>query len=148
MRRSTESKALHANLITRANATSQQTQVNGSSTSAQRHHLTRQLRAIAVLRNESLEIILKTIHVRTQRHHPVGIKCLLHVFLFLTSLAHVSQTKINSLSFFHFYFVFKVYSLTFSPISTHNQPLIPCGSPHKVPLHPRRSQPAQYGEDL
>ena len=65
MRRSTESKTLNANLITRTYATSQQTQMNGSSTSAQRHHLTRQLRAIAVLRNESLEVILKTIHVRS-----------------------------------------------------------------------------------
>lgn len=99
MRRSTESKTLYANLITRTYTASQQTQVNSSSTSAQRHHLTRQLRAIAVLRNESFQVVLESVHVRSQRHHPVGIESLLHVFLFHTLLAHVGEAQVNRFSF-------------------------------------------------
>ena len=38
-------------------------------------------RNLSPVRNKILEVLLKPIHIRPKRHHPVRIKCLLNVFL-------------------------------------------------------------------
>ena len=93
MRRSTEGEALHKDLIAGLHATAYQRQVHSSRTSTQANDFAvKSLRAIALTIGKSLQIFLKRIHIRTHRHHPIGIKCLLHILLFQTSLTHVSQT--------------------------------------------------------
>ena len=51
----------------------------------------------------------KHVHIRTHRHHPVGIKRFLHILLFPPLVTHVSKAEINSFSFFHCIFPFNHY---------------------------------------
>ena len=109
MTRSAECETLHQYFITSLHATANQSQVNGSSTSRQTNHLTvKRLCTITLTVGKRLQILLEGIYIRSHRHHPVSVERFLHIFLFNSSLAHVSKTKINHLSFFHFYIKFRI----------------------------------------
>ncbi len=50
--------------------------------------------------HKRLQFSLELIHVRPQRHHIIVVKSLLNILLLHTLLAHVSQTQVNSFSWF------------------------------------------------
>ena len=51
--------------------------------------------------NKTPELLLESVNVWPQWHYPVRIKRLLHILLFHSVLAHVSQAQINSFPFRH-----------------------------------------------
>ena len=106
MTRSTERKTLHQHLITSLHTTANQSQMNGSSTCTQANHLSvKLLRSITLTVGKRLQILFEGIHIRSHWYHPVGIDSLLHIFLFQTSLTHMSKTQVNCFSFFHCYII-------------------------------------------
>ena len=100
MGRSTERETLHQHLVASLHTTADQRQVDSSRASRETHHLSVQIPgAILPAVDKRLQVRLESIHVRAHRHHPVGVKRLLHIFLFQTRLTHVGKTKINRFSF-------------------------------------------------
>lgn len=59
-----------------------------------------QLAISKYLKSKSLQILFKGINIRSHRYHPISVECLLHIFLFQTSLTHVGKTQVNCFSFF------------------------------------------------
>ena len=107
MRRRTERKWLHDNLIARTYATSEKGKMHSRSTRRECHDF-------LILTNELLEVILKSIHVWPERHYPVSVKCLFNIFLFKTSLTHVSKTKIDGFAFFNCHFLYVDFIMKFT----------------------------------
>ena len=95
VRRSAERKRLHNHLVARSDATCQQPQVYSGRSRAQCHHLFRSQFTLHLalitfhFGHKLLQVILKPIHVRPKRHHPVRVKRLLYIFLFHPGLTHV-----------------------------------------------------------
>ena len=90
MRRGTESKALYQHFISRTDTASYQCQMYCCRTRTQCHHFMCAARKL-------FQILLKSIYIRSQRYYPIGIKCLLHIFLFQSGFAHVGEAEINLL---------------------------------------------------
>ena len=94
MRARAERKRLHQNLIPRPHAAAQQPQMHRRRPRRQRHDL-------LVHPDESLQIGLEPIHIRPQRHHPIGVESLLNILLLNPLLAHMREAKVNTLTFRH-----------------------------------------------
>ena len=88
MGRGTKSEALYYHFITLTNSASKQGQMYSRSARTQSHHL-------FILPYEAFQILLKGIHIRTERNHPVRIEGFLYEAHLLA--AHVGEAKIYSL---------------------------------------------------
>ena len=102
MRRCAKREALHYHLIAGTHTASHQRQMHGSRAGRQSHHtLTgnpiRKPLGVGFI-DKRLQILLKSIHIRAQRHHPIRIKSLLNILLLHPGLRHMSQTQINPIS--------------------------------------------------
>ena len=100
MRRCAECERLYTNLVTGTHSASQESEMNCSRAGRQAYHLpVKRLSLIGFAIHERLQILLESIHIRSHRHHPIGVKCLFHIFLFPTLFLHMRQTKVNCFSF-------------------------------------------------
>ena len=102
----TEGETLYTYLISRFYATGYQSKVHRSSTGTQANHPMIQLTSIRIGIGKIWQGLLEGIHIRAHRNHPIGIECFLYIFLFQTSLTHVSKTEVDSISFFNHNFIY------------------------------------------
>src|SRR5574344_2785388 len=77
--RSTECETLHHHLIPGTHPAREQRQMHRRRPRRKCHHL-------LILPHERFQILLKPIHIRPQRHHPIRIKRLLYIFLLNTRI--------------------------------------------------------------
>ena len=94
MRRRTECEALYNHFVTLSHSASQQSQMYCRRTGRKCHHF-------LAFAYKTFQILFKSIHIRTERNHPVRIEGFFYIFLFNTLLAHMGKAKINS--FIHKY---------------------------------------------
>ena len=87
-----ERKRLHAHFVPRLNAASNQCQMHRCRSCRQGYHF-------LVFTYESFQVFLKPVHIRSQRHYPIGIKRLFDVLLLQSRFGHMSQAQIYSLPF-------------------------------------------------
>ena len=80
-----EGKRLHAYLITWAYSATDERQMHSGSAGRQGYYL-------FLFSNKRFEVFLKRVHIRSQRHYPIGVEGFFDVFLLQSFFGHMSQT--------------------------------------------------------